>query len=91
MNIQHNEKEKIFFVDIEGKVAKLSYKNTDEKTLDYYSTFVPPEFRGKNVGEQLVKVALDYARDNNFKIIPTCPFVARIIDRHPEYEGLVKE
>lgn len=91
IHIQHNEQEKIFFVKIEDKIARLNYKFADEKTLDYYSTYVPPEFRGKNIGDKLVKFALDYAREHHYAVIPSCSFVAKIIERTKEYKDIVKK
>ena len=41
-------------------------------------TEVSDELRGQNVGYQLVHTAVEYARANNIKIIPLCPFKCRI-------------
>jgi hypothetical protein len=35
--VKHDEPAKMFLVEIEGKIAKLSYKKINDKTLDYYS------------------------------------------------------
>ncbi len=90
ISITHNKESLQFIANIENKSATLSYKfGSDANTLDYYSTFVPQELRGRHVGEEIVIYALDYAKENQLKIIPTCPFVKRIIDQHPEYQSLV--
>lgn len=87
INIQHDKAGKKFIVVIDGKVSTLAYKVLPgEKILDYYSTFVPPELRGRHIGDDLVKYALDYAKENHYKIIPSCPFVEKIIDRNPKYK-----
>lgn len=91
LNIKHDKENKKFVVNIEGKACVLDYDVLpDGKTLDYYSTFVPPELRGRHIGDDLVKYALDYATENHYHIIPSCPFVKLIIDRHPEYKVLLK-
>lgn len=88
--IEHDKKEQQFYAVIQGKTAKLEYSAiTDGSTLDYYSTFVPPELRGHQVGEKIVLFALKYAKDHHLKIIPTCPFVKRIVERHPEFKTLI--
>lgn len=90
-NVQHNELKNQFFIDIEGKKSTLDYsKSIDGKTLDYRSTFVPSELRGHHIGEKLVIFALEYAKDNHFKVIPTCSFVKRVIDNHPEFLDLMQ-
>lgn len=90
LQIQHHQNQKEFVIEINGKKAVLQYEILNAgKVLDYYRTFVPPEFRGQKIGEQIVKFALDYVRDNHLKVIPSCPFVQRFIDRHPDYQGLI--
>lgn len=90
LNIQHYQNQKEFAAEINGKKAVLQYEILNSgKVLDYYHTFVPPELRGQKIGEQIVKFALDYARDNHLKVIPSCPFVQHFIDRHSDYQNLV--
>ncbi|HUX80325.1 MAG TPA: GNAT family N-acetyltransferase [Alphaproteobacteria bacterium] len=86
--IEHDEKNKQFVAIVEGKAATLKYSiSPDGKTLDYYSTFVPPELRGRHIGQDIVKFALDFAKENGYQVIPSCPFVKTYIDRHSEYQG----
>jgi uncharacterized protein len=88
--IEHDEKNKQFVASVEGKTAHLKYSVLpDGKTLDYYSTFVPPELRGRHIGQDIVKFALDFAKENDYTIIPSCPFVKAFIDAHSEYNQLV--
>lgn len=91
LTIQHDVNAKIFFVEIDGKISRLNYKILDDnKTLDYYSTFVPPELRGQKIADKITLFALDYAKENHYKVIPSCPFVKSLIERHPEYKELVQ-
>ena len=64
--------------------ATLKYARSDGDTLDYKSTFVPESDRGKGIGEALVLHALDWAEENGFQVIPSCPFVQRVLAEHPE-------
>jgi len=48
-------------------------------------TDVEPAFEGEGVGSELVKGALDDARERGLTVRPLCPFVADWIRRHPEY------
>jgi predicted GNAT family acetyltransferase len=91
IHIQHDKLAKKFFAVVDGKNCVLSYRILpDGKTLDYYSTFVPSELRGKHIGEDIIRYALQYAISYAYSIIPSCPFVKRVIDRYPEYKILVK-
>jgi predicted GNAT family acetyltransferase len=53
-------------------------------------TRVPGELEGQGYGGALAKAALDYARANGLKVIPTCPFVSAYLRRHKEYADLVQ-
>lgn len=86
--ITHNPTAQRFEVTIDGHVGFLSYQVIDEHTLDYDHTIVPSELGGRGLGTALVKYALDYARDHNKKIVPSCSFVASYLDRREEYQSL---
>jgi len=55
-----------------------------EGTLILAHTFVPPELRGRGLAERLVRVALDYARAERLRVVPSCSYVAAFVERHPE-------
>ena len=46
---------------------------------------------GQGIAEELAKFALNYARESNLKVIPSCRFVNAYIKRHQEYQDLVWE
>ena len=50
---------------------------------------VSDALRGKNVGYQLVRTAVEYARANNIKIIPLCPFARSVFDKKPEFADVL--
>lgn len=47
-------------------------------------TDVNPEFKGKGVGKQMLMKAVAYARANNLKIMPLCPFAKSVFDKDAE-------
>ena len=92
MTIQarHDPEQKRFAAALNGgQEAVLEYAPAGAKTLEYKSTFVPEQEREQGIGEELVLYALDYARDNDYRVIPTCPFVRHVVDEHPEYGELM--
>lgn len=90
--IEHDKKNHQFISEVEEKISHLKYTVLpDGKTLNYMSTYVPPELRGRQIAEQIVKFALDYAKENNYKIIPSCSYVDMYVKRHPEYNEIVVE
>lgn len=102
LDVQHDPDASRFHVppevidaDTQHKMANmgtvLSYHQVGEKVLDFRSTLVPPHLRSHGVGTELVRHALDWARQEGYQVIPSCPFVAWFIDNNPEYQDLVAD
>ena len=87
----HDKDNQRFFSIVEGRESYLQYLKIDSVTLDYYKTYVPNELRGKGIAGKIVEAALNYARENNLKIIPSCSYVDTFIERHPDYGKMVKK
>ncbi len=52
-------------------------------------TFTQPSFRGHGLAERVVRAALDDLVAANERVVPSCWFVAEVIETHPEYRVLV--
>jgi predicted GNAT family acetyltransferase len=87
--IQHDIEANRFAMKTDHGEATLDYHRADEDTLDYRSTFVPEEDRGQGIGEALVLHAVDWAEETGFRVLPTCPFVRRVLAEHPERAAVV--
>jgi len=88
LTVNHRLAESRFEIVLADHVAVLDYTRQGE-TLIFTHTGVPRELEGQGIGSRLVKDGLDYARANNFKVVPVCWFVAQYIERHPEYQPLL--
>jgi predicted GNAT family acetyltransferase len=51
--------------------------------LTVYHTEVVPEAEGHGYAKQLLDAMVAYARENNLKVIPLCPYVHAQFKRHP--------
>lgn len=51
-------------------------------------TGVEPKFAGKGLGKKLVMKSVEYARENNLKIIPLCPFAKKVFDRNEDIQDV---
>ena len=69
-------------------VGFLDYRLRDDH-IPMVHTEVDPALRGRGVGEAVVRHALEAARSGGVQVIPTCPFVKKFIERHPEYRDVV--
>jgi predicted GNAT family acetyltransferase/glutaredoxin len=74
---------------LEGKrIGLLAYRRRDNR-LALTHTEVTPACEGRGFGGRLAAAALDDARREGLMVAPLCPFIARYIERHPEYADLV--
>lgn len=89
VDITHNTEAKRFETEVDGLIGYISYQEQGD-TLIYDHTIVPSELGGRGLGSALVKHALDYAQAEGKSVVPQCSFVATYIQRHPEYQTLVK-
>ena len=87
-NVTHNAAAGQFEARTEHGVARLQYVLRGQ-AMDLAHTNVPQEAEGQGVGAALAKAALDHARKEGVQVIPSCPFVAAYVKRHPEYAALV--
>jgi uncharacterized protein len=69
-------------------VAFVTY-HREPGRITFLHTEVPPALEDHGVGSRLAQVALDAARAEGLAVIPSCPFVAGYIRRHPAYADLV--
>jgi len=88
LTIRHESDARRFAADVGGKTAYITYRELDPSLLDLDHTYVPREARGGGIASQLTVHALEYARERGYRVVPSCPFVAAYIERHPEYREL---
>lgn len=89
VKIHHDEPARRFAADVERGEAVVDYELIDGDTLDLRRTFVSDELRGEGLAGQVVQYALDWARHHDKKIVASCPYVGKFLERNPEYDDLV--
>ncbi|MEO8042447.1 MAG: GNAT family N-acetyltransferase [Acidobacteriota bacterium] len=92
MQIQRDEhgRKGAFYIEENGEwIAELTYiRNNGTMTIDH--TEVDETLRGEGVGEDMVKAAVEYARENGLKIKPACPYAEKVIQRTPEFQDVLE-
>ena len=74
----------------EGKEAgKMTYTWAGDSKFIIDHTEVNEEFSGKGVGKKLLMATVDYARNNNLKIIPLCPFAKSVFDKNEDIRDVL--
>ncbi len=85
--IIHNKDAQRFETEVEGHKASIEYI-LEDNTIDILHTRVPRPIEGKGIAAALTKYALEYAKENQLKVIPTCSYTQIYIKRHNEYKTL---
>lgn len=52
-------------------------------------TLVPPEIGGRGIAARLVEALVADAREQGFRIVPECSYIAAAFKRHPEWADLL--
>ena len=86
--VRHNVSKQRFELGQGEDLAVVTYVKEDGRVF-FDHTYVPDQFRGAGVGATLVRAALEEARQQGWKIVPSCWFVAKFIQRNPGFADLL--
>jgi uncharacterized protein len=86
--VRNNEGESRFECDVDGRLSVIEYEAAPDKII-FTHTEVPEELGGRGIAGKMAAAALDHARQHNLRVVPLCEYVAKYIERHPEYRDLV--
>lgn len=67
----------------------MTYSWAGDSKIIIDHTEVNAEFNGRGVGKQMVMAAVDFARENNIKILPLCPFAKSVFDKTEEIKDVL--
>lgn len=65
-----------------------SIAGADHIIIDH--TEVDPEFKGQNIGMQLLYKIVDMAREKNIKITPLCPFANAMFKKNEDIQDVLR-
>jgi len=70
------------------RLAEMTYTVAGSRVIIDHTT-VDEVLRGKGAGAQLVRAAVEWARRENVKLLPLCPFARSVFDKTPEYADVL--
>lgn len=77
-----------FNIGVGDDVAFLQF-HIRGSVLSLIHTEVPEALRGRGLADALARAALTYARRNGMRVRVICPFVAKFLARHSEFQDVV--
>lgn len=76
--------------DESKEVGRLTYTIVPEdKKLIISYVMVYPEFEGKGLGKYLVEAAIQFSRENNWKVYPHCSYARSVMNRMNDVEDIL--
>lgn len=86
----NNEKNGQFEAIQDGKKAGLmTYTWAGDDKFIINHTEVGDEFGGMGIGKAMVLAAVDFARKENKKIVPLCPFANATFKKNPDLQDVL--
>jgi predicted GNAT family acetyltransferase len=74
----------------DGEVAGYSqYRVVREDTWSFFHTEVDDRYEGQGIGSQLAAGVMDFLREHDLLIVPTCPFLRSYMAGHEDTHDLL--
>ena len=90
INVVDNPSASRFEATVDGHLSVAEYVRHGD-TITFVHTEVPRELAGRGIANALAHTALESARAQGLKVVVKCPFIAKYLQRHPEYESLLRK
>lgn len=79
-----------FEAEQEGaKVGRITYSNAGSDKFIIDHTEVKSKYQGHGIGTQMVRTCVEYARENNLKIVPLCSFARSVFVKYEEIRDVL--
>ncbi|MEZ7515272.1 GNAT family N-acetyltransferase [Flavobacterium frigidarium] len=90
VQLENNEKEGVFYIEENDDVlGKMIFRHTAANQITIDHTEVTDDETGKGLGEEMVTEAVNFARKKGITIVPSCPFVAHVFDKTPDFKDVL--
>ncbi|MDX2246094.1 MAG: GNAT family N-acetyltransferase [Bacteroidia bacterium] len=93
MDIQHQQsgsKGSFYIQENKEILAEMTYSRAGEKLIIIDHTEVSDQLRGQGAGKKLVTAMVEWARTNDMKVMPLCPFANAIFKRDSSIQDVLK-
>lgn len=89
-HIDNTDKGEFFLENEQGqRIAEISYVWRDAHKIVADHTWVDDSLRGQGVARQLLDTLVDFAREKQLKIIPTCSYVEVMFRREKSFADVM--
>jgi uncharacterized protein len=85
--ISHDQSGHRFTTEVDGQRAELDYTLAG-KVMTITHTGVPRAIGGRGIAAELMRAALEFARESGWSINPACSYAAAYLKKHRQKSGL---
>ena len=79
--IKDEAKGRFAAMDNEKEAGAIFYTSAGESKIILDHTEVDDAYRGQSIGKKILMHIVEFARENNIKIIPLCPYAKSVFDK----------
>lgn len=88
--VRDSQLESRYEILVDERLAGFAQYRLNDDRITIYHAEIDPEYRGRGLGDELARDALQDVRRRGLVLVPRCPFIASYVRRHPdEYLDLV--
>ncbi|AWW32359.1 GNAT family N-acetyltransferase [Echinicola strongylocentroti] len=73
----------------EEEAGRMTYTSAGDHKLIIDHTEVNPDYKGQGVGKLILMNLVDYARQNNYQVIPLCPFAKSVFSKEQKIRDVL--
>jgi uncharacterized protein len=91
IDVRDNPEHHRFDLLVDGEPAGLAAYRLREGVVVITHSEVDERFQGQGLGNELASRTLNLLRERGDKVLPLCPFFARYVGKHHEWDDIVAE
>ncbi|HET6482838.1 MAG TPA: GNAT family N-acetyltransferase [Actinoplanes sp.] len=91
VEVRDNPAEKRFELLIGDEEAGFAAYRIRDGVVVVTHSEINQRFRGQGLGNELARRTLDQLRERGAKVYPACPFFAKYVSEHPEYDDIIEQ
>lgn len=73
----------------ENPLAEMTFVRSGDNIIIIDHTYVSDELSGEGIGKLLLKELVHWARSENKRIIPLCPYAKAQMEKNKEYHDMI--
>lgn len=87
--MQNDAANRRFFLPLDEGSCYVDYQAPMHGVYDLQHTWTSVDQRGKGLAAALVEQICQWIEQQHAQLMPTCSYIAKFIDEHPQYADLV--